>query len=447
MKFFATLFLTFLILATGSNAQGVTTGAVGGRILDEDNQPLRSATVTAVHIPSNTTYGAVARADGRFTIVGMRVGGPYSVTASYLGYDKKTFENVIVTLGNTTELNFQLQPTGVRAAEITVFGMADAVINSDRTGAATTITSQNIDALPTISRRILDYTRLTPQANGSFYPNKSTTGSFAGQDNRLNNITVDGSYFNNSFGLEGQPGERTKVAPISIDALEQIQISVAPYDVRQGNFVGAGVNMVTKSGTNEFGGTVYYQTRSENFVGTEAKGSKVDPGKFSFNMFGATISGPVIENKLFFFVNFEKEDLIQPGTTYLANDGSQTPGGNITRVMKSDLDGLSAFLKDKFNYATGPYQGYDFETPALRLILKLDYNLDDKNKISLRYNHLDSKADILLSNSSSLGAGNRRSRIEALNFANSNYAIMENIRSIIGEWNSALSNNMTNSQS
>ena len=439
MKF---LLSTILVVAMSINllfAQGVTTGSLSGKVVDENNNPLKSATITAIHVPSGTKYGAISRSDGRFSILGMRVGGPYTVTATFTGYEKKTYDNVSIILGNTTDLEFKLVQSGVKTEEVIVMGKPDPIINSDRTGAATTVSNTQIELLPTISRRIGDFTRLTPQAKSG------TFGlSFAGQDNRLNNITIDGSYINNSFGLAGQPGDRTGVAPVSLDALEQIQVNVAPYDVRQGNFVGAGVNMVTKSGTNNFVATAYYQLRNENFVGTEAASSKFNPGTFKYNMFGATLRGPIIKDKLFFFTNFETEGTTQPGTTYLANNGNDPVGGNITRVQKADLDNLSKFLKDKYGYETGPYQGYDFEVPALRFVLKFDYNLDEKNKISLRYNHLDSKTDVLLSNSSSLGFGNRRSSTQALNFKNSNYAIMENIRSIIAEWNSVISNNMSN---
>mgnify|MGYP001138963873 CR=1 FL=1 len=434
-----TIFTLLIFLGVNVFAQGVTTGSITGKVIGADKVPLKSASVTAIHLPSGTKYGAITRGDGRFTILGVRVGGPYEVTTSYTGYEKKTISNVTVTLGTAVDLDFVLEQSGVRTQEITVYGKADGVFSQDRTGAATTVSNVEIQILPTISRRIGDFTRLTPQAKSGTYGL-----SFAGQDNRLNNITIDGSYINNSFGLAGQPGDRTGVAPVSIDALEQIQVNVAPYDVRQGNFVGAGVNMVTKSGTNEYIATAYYQLRNENFVGTDAAGSKFDPGKFKYYMFGATIGGPIIKNKLFFFTNFETEATTQPGTTYLANEGNQPVGGNITRVQKSDLDQLSAFLKNKYNYDTGPYQGYDFETPALRFVLKFDYNLDEKNKISLRYNHLDSKTDVLLSNSSSLGFGRRRSSTQALNFKNSNYAIMENIRSVIAEWNSVIANNMSN---
>lgn len=427
--------IAMLMIQSVAFSQGVTTGEMSGRVLDSEKKPLIKATITAIHVPSGTKYGAITRADGRFNILGMRVGGPYKVTASYVGYENKVYENVKVNLGTSTTLDFNMAEKGAVSGEIIVTANSDNVFNSERTGAATTITSSNIQTLPTITRSFSDFTKLTPQSRGT---------SFSGQDNRLNNITVDGSYINNSFGLAGDPGGRTGVAPVSIDALEQIQVNIAPYDVRKGNFVGAGVNMVTKSGTNEFSGTAYYQTRNQDFVGTEAKESTFNPGEFNFDMFGVSLGGPVAKNKLFFFANFESEAYTSPGTTYLANNGSQEAGGNITRVLASDLDQLSSFLKTNFGYETGGYQGYDFETPATRFMIKLDYNLNEKNKLSIRYNHLDSRTDVLMSNSSSLGFGSRRSSINALNFVNSNYAILENIRAVSAEWNSVIKDNMIN---
>lgn len=417
-------------------AQGVTTSAISGIVVDKDGNALPGANIIAVHEPSGTQYGTSSRDNGRFNLMGLRVGGPYKVTVSFVGFENQVRENLYLTLGITTDLNFTMRDVSVGLAEVTITGQRDAIFSSERTGASTSIGKEAIQALPTISRRIGDFTRLTPQAAGN---------SFSGQDNRLNNITVDGSYFNNSFGLAGQPGERTGVSPLSIDAIEQVQVNVAPFDVRQGNFVGAGVNTVTKSGTNEYSGAVYYTFRDQSLVGTEAKAVTVPIGTFKYNLFGATVSGPIIKNKLFFFANFESDALTEPGTTWLANTGGQPVTGNVTRVLKSDLDQLSSFLQTKFGYDTGPYQGYDHETPALRFIMKFDYNLNENNKISLRYVHLDSDTDVLLSNSSSLGFGNRRTSSQALNFQNSNYKIMENIRSIVGEWNSVLSKNMTNS--
>jgi hypothetical protein len=332
-----------------------------------------------------------------------------------------------------------LKDAYLEGEQITVVEERDAVFSAERTGAATSIQRETLESLPTISRRIVDMARLTPQYNPAGFG-----FSFAGQDNRLNNMTVDGSYFNNSFGLSGQPGDRTGVSPISLDAIEQVQVNVAPYDVRQGNFVGAGVNTVTKSGTNEFSGSVYYQYRDEGMVGTKARDVEFNPGTFEYNQVGFRLAGPIIKNKLFFFVSYENDKLTQPGTTFQANDGTQEVAGNTTRVLASDLDALSTYLNTSFNYETGPYQGYSHNTPATRLLTKLDYNLNNSNKISFRYNQLTSDTDVLLSNSSSLGWGTRRSNLDGLNYQNSNYIIMENIHSLIGEWNSQLSNNMAN---
>lgn len=417
-------------------AQGVTTSGLTGTVSDQNGDVLPGATVIAIHVPSGTKYGGISRTDGRFYIPGMRVGGPYKVTTSFVGFDAQVKENIFLTLGVATDLHFKMQEGNIEVSEITVTAQRDAVFSSERTGAATSINIEALQALPSITRRLEDFTRLTPQAKGS---------SFAGMDNRFNNITVDGSYFNNSFGLQGQPGDRTGVSPISLDAIEQVQVNIAPYDVRQGNFVGAGVNTVTKSGTNEFSGSAYYQFRNQDLVGTKAKDLEFKPGNFDYSQIGVRLGGPILKDKLFFFFSFEADKYAEPGTTFLANTGGQTATGVTTRVLASELDALSSFLQSKFGYATGPYQGYDHETPATRFLAKFDYNLDDNNKISLRYTHLDSKTDVLASNSSSLGFGNRRSSNTALNFQNSNYQIKENIRSTVLEWNSTISANMSNS--
>lgn len=429
-----------LLLVVGfigsANGQGVTTAAFNGVVVDQNGQPLVGCSVVATHTPSGTIFGAATRNDGRFNIPGVRVGGPYTITASLIGYRKENVENIFLGLGENRRLTFTLVEEALQAAEVTVVAERDAILSASRTGAATAVSSAAIQMLPTITRNISDFTRLTPQSRGN---------SFVGQDNRLNNVTVDGSYFNNSFGLAGSPGERTGVAPISLDAIEQIQVNIAPYDVRQGNFVGAGVNTVTKSGTNEFSGSAYYIFRNDGLYGKDAGDLKYNPGTFDYKQIGLRLSGPLIKNKLFFFGSFEDDELTRPGTDFTANLGGEPVGGNKTRVLASDLDQLSSFLKSKFGYETGGYQGYDFKTPALRFLGKLDYNLNEHNKISLRYNHLDSDTDVLASNSSSLGFGNRRSNTNALNFQNSNYKIMENIRSIVGEWNSILGDNISNS--
>jgi hypothetical protein len=417
------------------SAQGVTTGAITGTVVDAQGNGVAGVSILALHEPSGSEYGALTRGDGRYTIPNMRVGGPYRVSVSYIGMSAEARQDVNVTLGGATRIDFALHAAAVAVEGITVTGERGAIISPDRTGASTTVTREAIAALPSVSGRIVDIARLTPQSGGGL--------SFAGQDSRMNNITVDGSYFNNSFGLRSVPGETSGVAPISLSAIEQFQINIAPYDVRQGNFVGASVNTVTRSGTNDFRGSLYYSLRNNDWVGKKAGASDFDPGTFDFGNIGGWLSGPIVKNRLFFFVNYEDESQTYPGTTFLANDGTRT-GSNVTRVRAADLTGLSTFLSENFNYETGPFENYDFTTPAERLLAKVDFNINDKNKLMLRYNLLNSSTDQLVSNSSSLGFGSRRTNSFGLNFANSNYAILENIKSYVGELNSVIGDNMAN---
>src|SRR5437667_8890867 len=287
------VFAAVVVLAPvrAMTAQGVTTAAVAGVVTDSSGGPLDGARVVAVHGPSGTTYAAVTRADGRFTIPGMRVGGPYRVSASRVGYRQEVQNGVTVTLGVTSDLQFRLAQAIVQLDPVTVVTTTGAVFSAGRTGAATTVSTDQLAHLPTISRRVEDLLRLTPQ-----YSPMSFGFSFAGQDNRLNNMTIDGSYFNNSFGLAGQPGDRTGVTPISLDALEQLQVNIAPYDVRQGNFVGAGINMVTKSGTNDVSGSLYYNERNKHFDGTDAGPNTFNPGTFKYHDIGVAIGRPNLRN-------------------------------------------------------------------------------------------------------------------------------------------------------
>ena len=427
-------------LATVVGAQGVTTGQLSGRVIDSQQQAVTGASVIAIHLPSGTSYEGTTRGDGKFSMPGMRVGGPYSVTVASTGtgaaaFQPETQDNITVNLGSATDLEFTMRNIAI-SETVTVVAKSDTVFNSERTGSATSVSRETIAALPSLSNRLDAIIRLAPEARGY---------SVGGADSRMNNITVDGSYFNNSFGLGSAPGERTNVAPISMEAVEQIQVSIAPYDVRQANFVGAGINTVTRSGANRFAGSGFYQFRDNSMVGKKAKDAAVNPGVFDFKNGGAWVSGPVVPNKLFFFGSGEGEKFKQPGTTFRANAGGESVGGSTTRVLKSDLDTLSAYLKTNFQYDTGPFQDYDFTTPGRRALAKFDYNLNNSNKLSFRYNQLDSNTNVLLSNSTSLGFGNRRSSTFGLNFATSNYTILENIKSSIGELNTVLGSRMANS--
>ena len=443
------MFVVFLtaIFSLCVTAQ-VTTSEIVGRVIDGQGNPVVGVLVEAVHVPSGTNFTAVTNDAGRYALPGLRVGGPYTVKAIQAGFNEQKIENLQLSLGTSATVNFTLS-TAINAT-VNVEAETNEIFSESKTGATTNISAAQLETLPTISRRIADFTRLTPQSGGG--------GTFAGQDNRLNNITVDGSYFNNSFGLAGQPGDRTGVSPISLDAIEAIQVNVAPYDVRQGNFVGAGVNTVTRSGTNKYNGSVYYLYRKPNLVGRKAGANAFNPGNFKYKNYGFRVGGPLPffnfgeggpafisgKNKLFFFFSYENENLTQPGTSFVANTGGQVPAGNTTRVLASDLDGLSSYLLRNFNYVTGPYQGYSQSTPAKKYLFRTDYNVNSTNRVSFRYNRLDSSTDVLESNSSSLGFGSRRSNLNSINFENSNYQILENIRSYVAEWNSAIGSGASN---
>lgn len=421
--------------AAGVAAQGVTTASVAGIVNDAQGQPVPGVTVVAVHVPSGSTYNAVTRGDGRYTIPGMRVGGPYEVTATLSGFQTQIQNNVSLSLGVTSDVNFVLAVASVTET-VTVEATSDPVFSSQRTGAATAVARSEIATLPTISGRISDVTRLTPQASGT---------SFAGQDNRLNNITVDGSFFNNSFGLGAQPGDRTGVAPISLESLEQVQVSIAPYDVRQGGFVGAAINSVTRSGTNQFTGSVYHRMRDDGMVGTEAAGATVNPGTFTFRDTGFWAGGPILKNRLFVFGNYENELEERPLHTFVANKGGETVAGNVTRVLESDLNAVSALLARQFNYQTGGFENLSDSTPAKRYLVRTDFNLTNSNKISFRYNQLDSSSDSSPSTSSSAGIGRSLGGSSGgLYFGRSAYSVLENIKSGIGEWTSVIGGTMSN---
>ncbi len=427
----------FIGLSINLNAQ-VTTSSMVGLITDENKEPLIGATVIAVHQPSGTRYGTVTNLDGRFGIPNMRIGGPYQVTVSYVGFNEQVRDNIFLSLGVAANVNVALQSSAIELSGVEVVALRNDVFSSDRTGAATNVTSQQLNSFPTLSRRLSDFTRLTPQASGG--------GTFGGVDNRLNNITVDGSLFNNSFGLAGEPGGRTNTAPISLDAIEEVQINIAPYDVRQSGFVGAGVNAVTRSGTNDFSGSVFWTWQNENLTGTQADTTRFslrrETRPFDNRQIGFRLGGPIIKNKLFFFVNgeFEKNE-----TPFLlqANNGNDPVGGNTTRVLRSDLERVSNFLRDNFNYETGPFDGYNRELIGNKLLAKIDWNISDAHKLSVRYTNLDSEADVLISGSSSLGFGNRAGT-QALSYQNSNYIQFEKIQSVIAELNSVFNGKVSN---
>ncbi len=434
-KIFSTL--AFLVLTLGAFAQ-VTTSSLGGIITDKKtNETLIGASVIATHVPSGSRYAAVTNDAGRYFMPAVRVGGPYKITVTYVGYKESSEEGIYAALGVTTNVNVVASEDGQVLGEVVITGEKAGTFGSSRTGAASTVNSAQLAVLPTIGGRSLnDFTKYNPQGNGR---------NFGGQDARLNSITIDGSSFNNGFGLGSSAiaGGRTGSSAISLDAIEEVQINVAPFDVRQSGFVGAGVNAVTRSGTNEFSGSVYTTLTNQDFLGNKARNLPVTSGKFDESVFGFRVGGPIIPNKLFFFVNGEFQSRTEPGTTYVPF-GEQ--GGTATRVLKADLDQVSQILKDKYGYTTGPYSGFNFLTNSKKYLVRLDYNINDYNKVSLRYSHHDSQADFPISNSNSLGFGNRTNRADGLSMAyeNSGYLLNDNTRSIVAELNSTFGSKMSN---
>ena len=436
------LALCALLVPAAAGAQGVTTGVLSGVVSNVQGQPVAGASVFAIHDPSGTVYETTSRADGRFSLPGMRVGGPYSVTVNYVGtgagtaFEPRTITGLQVTLGNATDVPVQVKMVNLTEMVTVTAASPDAVFSSSRTGAATAVARQEIALIPTLNGRLSDITRLTPQANGT---------NIAGNDNWMNNITVDGSTMNNSFGLGGQPGDRTGVAAISLESIEQVQVNVAPFDVRQGAFIGAGINTVTRSGTNKLVGSFYHRFRDQSFVGTEAKGNTVNPGTFTFRNTGGWAGAPIIKNKWFVFGNYEDQNEERPLINFRANQGGEAVGGQVTRVLESDLTALSAFLKQRFDYETGGFNNIPKTTPVRRFLIRSDYNINNSNKLSFRYNHLNSFTDVGISSSTSALQGRTTNSTNFLSFENSNYTIKENIRSGIGEWNSVIGSSMSNS--
>jgi len=257
--------LALLAVPSSLHAQGVTTAALSGIISDTAGTPLENAIITAVHEPSGTTYRGTARTGGAYTILNMRVGGPYRVTAALVGYQPATRSDVLLTLGQTNHVDLRLVAQAVQVGGIEVRGERDPIMNAGRTGAAVTINEQMVEVMPSVTRSTRDLTRLDPRSDGNY--------SFGGRNWLYNNITVDGSYYNNSFGLDDPaPGGQAGSEPIPFDAVEQVQVAIAPFDVRQSGFTGANVTLVTRSGTNDLRVTAYGFGRNDTFQGNSVGG-------------------------------------------------------------------------------------------------------------------------------------------------------------------------------
>jgi len=424
--------LSLFLLCFGIMSYGqVTTSNIKGLILDENSQSLPGANVIAIHTPTGTKYGAATNFDGRYNLINLRVGGPYTITISYIGYKDQEFNDVFLTLGKTENLNASLIADSQQLDAVVITGTSGSgTFGSDRTGAETSVGRRELTRLPTISRSAADFTRLEPTASGN---------SFGGRNDQFNNFSLDGAIFNNPFGLDAAtPGGQTDSQPVSLDAIDQIQISTAPFDVTQSGFTGAAVNAVTKSGTNEFHGTVYGFYRNEDFTGSKVKGDKIFVPKLTQTQTGVSIGGPIVKNKLFYFANFEKDDREDLGQSWLPNTGSGSI--NESRVLESDLiavrDGLLGV-----GYDPGSYQGFTHQSESTKGIFKLDWNINDNNRLAIIYNFLNASKE---KPAHPTAIGFRGPNASTLQFENSGYEINNELKSIQVELNSTLSDNASN---
>ncbi|MCW9706418.1 TonB-dependent receptor [Fodinibius salsisoli] len=428
----AVLICLCTLLTVNTSYAQVTTASIEGQVTDESGEPLAGANIIVVHEPSGTQRGVSTRSNGRFTLPNLRIGGPYTVTATFIGFEKQVQGDITLSLGKTQTVNFQLAENVEGLDEVVVTAGGDEDINESRTGAATTIDNAEIQQLPTITRSAEDIYRLAPSSDGN---------SFAGRNDQFNNFSLDGSIFNNPFGLDAAtPGGQSNAQPISLDAIDQIQVSVAPYDVTQAGFTGAAVNAVTKSGTNTFKGSVFGFYRNEDFTGSKVEGNDIFVPDLTQFQTGLSLGGPIIKDKLFFFANFELDLRDDLGSNFLANNSSRS-GGNVSRVEEEDLMTVSNALADRYGYSTGAYERYSHDTDNNKGIFKLDWNINNNHSLTATYNFLDAFRE---QNAHPSAIGRRGPDQTTLQFHNSGYRINNKIQSGIVELRSLLGNKFSN---
>ena len=423
------LLFALLLVPSALAAQGVTTGAMSGTVVSSTGESVVGASVLATHEPSGAQYGTVVREGGGYDIRGLRVGGPYTIAVQMLGYASSQETDVFVNLNQTVDTDFTIVPEAVEVAGIQVNLEVDPVLNSSRTGAATYVTPAQVVELPSLKRSTRDLTRLDPRSDGNF--------SFSGRNWLYNSISLDGSYFGNPFGLDDPaPGGQTFAEPVPYDAIETVQVSIAPYDVRQGGFTGAAVNSVTKSGTNEWKGSVYTFLRNESFIGDQIGEVTVLVPELTYNQSGVSLSGPIVRDKAFFFVNYEHEKREDPGSLFSALRPGETPGGTTSRVTAEDLEAIRQRMIDVYDYDPGAFENYIHATENDKFIAKFDWNVNDRNKFTFRYNLLDAVHDLpphpFAISINNTGRGPNES---SLPFQNAGYAINNELNSFAGELN------------
>ena len=435
------LLCTVMFMGVSAFAQ-VTTSALGGKVTDNAGQPVVGAAVVATHEPSGTVYGVVTNEEGRYAINGMRSGGPYRVEISCLGYQTLAYTDVTLQLAEVFALNASLNEDSQMLGEAMVVAAPASKFSAEKMGSATNISSKQMESLPTVSRSIDDITRLSPYGGNGM--------TFAGADGRTANFTVDGANFNNNFGLnEGLPGGGN---PISIDAIEEMQVVISPYDVRQTNFIGGGVNAITKSGTNKFKGSAYVYHQNENMRGNVAAGQEVAGARDRDRktIYGMTLGGPIIKDKLFFFVNSEYTFVPTVANYWRpSTDGVADPDKYISRVTEKDLKEVSEFVKEKYGYDTGSWTDFPSNDATFKILARIDWNINEKHKLAARYNYTGNvyyktPSAVSMDGGTTAATDAGRASQYGMTYANSMYGMNNYVHSASLDLNSRLTDNLSN---
>ncbi|MBQ6209901.1 MAG: carboxypeptidase regulatory-like domain-containing protein [Prevotella sp.] len=436
-------FLVAAMMVFTTMVAQITTSTMTGKVTEAtpDGVAIIGATVQAVHEPSGTRYATVTNSDGRFDIQGMRTGGPYSVTVSYIGYQTKVLKEITLQLGETYNLSVWLSEDANELNEVLITAAASKFA-AEKTGATTNISNLQMMSMPTVTRGISDIAKLSPYANGM---------SFAGGDGRSTNFTIDGANFNNNFGLSANlPGGGN---PISLDAIEEVQVVVAPFDVRQTNFIGGGINAITKSGTNTFKGTAYVYYRDQDLRGNRINhidlGARADE---AHKTYGFTLGGPIWKNKLFFFVNYEKEVIPGEVIKYRARQDGEAAGGMVSRTTLSDMQKASNYLVNTYGYDPGSYTNFPADESNEKVLARVDWNITDRHHLAVRFNNTKNvawnapngnSADFLSGSAARLN-NTYRVGTQSMAFANSMYSMENKVQSWSADLNSRFTNSISN---
>ena len=448
MKKFYTLVVS-LFVALSAMAQ-VTTSSMNGFVTDEQGEPVIGATIIAVHTPSGTEYAVATNTSGRFNINGMRTGGPYTVEISYIGMATKQYTDIYLKLGEPGEVNAELV-AGTEIEAISIVGQNTFV--ASKTGAADNFSLEKVEAMPTINRSVYDIVKLTPQASVS----KNGGMSFSGSNNRYNSFQIDGAVANDTFGLsaDGTNGAQAGGNPVSLDAIEEIQVVVAPFDVRQSGFTGGAINAITKSGTNKVKGTfsTYYNNQeligrsNTTYLDITGDTERLKYDKQYQETYSFTVGGPIIKNKLFLFVSGEYFGKSYPNVyspengSYLNDDqklkkpvtiGDQTYEyltPELADAMIAHYESLYGQTIDGFSESYDPHQ---VNSRSLNALARLDWNINNNNKLMFRYQFADSYSD------------KYSSGYKTYYFNNSGYKMKNRTNTLVLELNSRISENVSN---